>query len=116
MKTKLKKIYLKKIIKNGKYLFIYPISSVFIIEKRNNEQHSSINLIGTLVKKKKFRKSVSRNRIKRLLKASFFLNKCIFKKKDKIYYVIFIYQTLYFPNYKNIDDSVKKILNKIKCY
>ncbi|WP_023469913.1 hypothetical protein [Blattabacterium cuenoti] len=45
-----KKIF-EEIIKNGKYLFVYPILSVFLSKKTNNEKDLSINLIGTLVKK-----------------------------------------------------------------
>ncbi|WP_185862245.1 hypothetical protein [Blattabacterium cuenoti] len=50
MKIKGKKIF-EEVIKNGKYLFIHPISSVRL-EKINDKKDSSINLIGTLVKKK----------------------------------------------------------------
>ncbi len=42
----------KTVIKNGKYLFFYPILSIFLSKKINNEKNLSINLIGTLVKKK----------------------------------------------------------------
>ncbi|WP_341660803.1 hypothetical protein [Blattabacterium cuenoti] len=42
----------KEVIKNGKYLFVYPILSVFLSKKTKNEKNLSINLIGTLVKKK----------------------------------------------------------------
>ncbi|WP_341665780.1 hypothetical protein [Blattabacterium cuenoti] len=42
----------EEVIKNGKYLFVYPILSVFLLKKINNEKNLSINLIGTLVKKK----------------------------------------------------------------
>ncbi|WP_096377989.1 hypothetical protein [Blattabacterium cuenoti] len=41
----------EEIIKNGKYLFVYPILSVSLSKKKNNEKDLSINLIGTLVKK-----------------------------------------------------------------
>ncbi len=46
-----KKIF-EKVIKNGKYLFIYPILSVFLSKKTNFKKNLSINLVGTLVKKK----------------------------------------------------------------
>ncbi|WP_185853448.1 hypothetical protein [Blattabacterium cuenoti] len=51
MKTKGKKIF-DKVIKNGKYLLVDPVSSIFLLEKINYEKNSLINLIGTLVKKK----------------------------------------------------------------
>ncbi|WP_160142074.1 hypothetical protein [Blattabacterium sp. (Nauphoeta cinerea)] len=42
----------EKIIKNGKYLFVYPILSVFLSKEKNFLQNSTVNLVGTLVKKK----------------------------------------------------------------
>jgi|GEM_PF-5187378 RNase P protein component len=74
-----KKIF-EKVIKNGKYLLIHPILSVFLLQKINCEKNLSLNLVGTLVKKKKIKKSVHRNRIKRLLKASFFFKPIDFEK------------------------------------
>ncbi|WP_185871754.1 hypothetical protein [Blattabacterium cuenoti] len=41
----------EKVIKNGKYLFFYPVLSVFLSEK-SFEKKLSINLVGTIVKKK----------------------------------------------------------------
>ncbi|WP_185856858.1 hypothetical protein [Blattabacterium cuenoti] len=46
-----KKIF-EEVIKNGKYLFVDPILFAFLSKKTNDERNSSINLIGTLVKKK----------------------------------------------------------------
>ncbi|WP_341654620.1 ribonuclease P protein component [Blattabacterium cuenoti] len=106
----------EEVIKNGKYLFVYPILSVFLSKKTNNENHLSINLIGTLVKKKFLKKSVHRNRIKRLLKASFLLNKSMIEKyviNKNYYYIIFIYKAFYLPEFININESVIKIFNKI---
>ncbi|WP_185858786.1 ribonuclease P protein component [Blattabacterium cuenoti] len=65
-------------------------------------------------KKKIFKKSVHRNKIKRLLRASFFLNKFILYEKSKNYYIILIYNSHFFPKFINIDISIKKIFNKIK--
>ncbi|WP_238785060.1 hypothetical protein [Blattabacterium cuenoti] len=45
-----KQIFFEKIIKNGKYLFSYPVLCVFLLE--TEKQNLSINLVGTLVKKK----------------------------------------------------------------
>ncbi|WP_185857431.1 hypothetical protein [Blattabacterium cuenoti] len=50
MQFKEKKSF-EKVIKNGKYFFVYPILSVLLSEK-SFDKNSSINLVGTLVKKK----------------------------------------------------------------
>ncbi|WP_238784102.1 hypothetical protein [Blattabacterium cuenoti] len=51
MHLKEKKIF-EKVIKNGKYLFVYPVLSVFLLKETNFGKNLSLNLIGTLVKKK----------------------------------------------------------------
>ncbi|WP_185852258.1 hypothetical protein [Blattabacterium cuenoti] len=50
MQFKEKKIF-EKVIKNGKYFFVYPILSALLSEK-SFDKNLSINLVGTLVKKK----------------------------------------------------------------
>ncbi|WP_119305357.1 ribonuclease P protein component [Blattabacterium cuenoti] len=109
-----KKIF-EELIKNGKYLFEYPILSIFLLKKIDNEKNLSPNLIGILVKKIFFKKSVHRNRIRRLLKASFFLNKSIIENyiKNQKFYIIFIYKAFYLPEFNNINKSVIKTFNKI---
>ncbi|WP_341658107.1 ribonuclease P protein component [Blattabacterium cuenoti] len=110
-----KKIF-EEVIKNGKYLFSYPILSISLSKKTNNKKNLSIQLIGTLVKKIFFKKSVHRNRIKRLLKASFLLNKSMIEKyviNKNYYYIIFIYKAFYLPEFRNINESIIKIFNKI---
>ncbi len=49
IKLKKKKIF-EEIIKNGKYIFVFPISSVFLCTKEKNNKYPI--LIGTIVKKK----------------------------------------------------------------
>lgn len=51
MQFREKKIF-EKVIKNGKYLFVYPVLSVFLFKDRNFEKNFSFSLVGTLVKKK----------------------------------------------------------------
>ncbi|WP_394366941.1 ribonuclease P protein component [Blattabacterium cuenoti] len=67
--------------------------------------------------KKNLKKSVHRNRIKRLLKASFILNKYILEKNMiKSCYIIFIYKAFYLPKFKDVNESIISILNKINHY
>ncbi|WP_394366698.1 hypothetical protein [Blattabacterium cuenoti] len=50
------------------------------------------------------------------MKASFFLNKSILEKEiiNKNYYIIFIYKAFDLPEFKNVNESIIKIFNKIK--
>ncbi|WP_408870564.1 hypothetical protein [Blattabacterium cuenoti] len=51
------------------------------------------------------------------MKASFLLNKPMIEKyvinKKNYYYIIFIYKAFYLPEFKNVNESVIKIFNKI---
>ncbi|WP_238783964.1 hypothetical protein [Blattabacterium cuenoti] len=50
------------------------------------------------------------------MRACFSLNKFILEKhiRSKIFYIIFIYKSLYYPEFEDINQSIKKIFNKIK--
>ncbi|WP_185851836.1 hypothetical protein [Blattabacterium cuenoti] len=56
--------------------------------------------------------------MKRLLRASFFLNKLTLEKKikcsDTIYQIIFIYIGIHLPKFKEINQSIKKIFSIMK--
>ncbi|AGW86262.1 hypothetical protein K645_2416 [Blattabacterium sp. (Nauphoeta cinerea)] len=47
------------------------------------------------------------------MRASFFSNKSILEKMHKNVYIIFIYKSFYFPEFKNINESIINIFNKI---
>ncbi|WP_394798466.1 hypothetical protein [Blattabacterium cuenoti] len=49
------------------------------------------------------------------MKASFFINKNILEKNliKQNYYIIFIYQSYCFPTFKNVNDSIINIFNKV---
>ncbi|WP_185873949.1 ribonuclease P protein component [Blattabacterium cuenoti] len=102
------------ILEYGNFLSVFPIKIAYFLEKRKKKT-TLIKLIGILVKKKIFKKSVHRNKIKRLFRASLLFNKYILEQKinfNKIY-IVFIYKGLFLPTFKIIDTSIKKILNQI---
>ncbi|WP_185851098.1 ribonuclease P protein component [Blattabacterium cuenoti] len=99
-------------IKNGKLFVFFPISIFFFLYPNEKKDKKWTNFIGILIKKK-FKKAVDRNRIKRLLKASFFLNKDLLKKYKFYYHIVFIYQSPFLPKFKNINSIVKNIFCKI---
>ncbi|WP_238785689.1 hypothetical protein [Blattabacterium cuenoti] len=54
MQMKSKKIF-DKVLKNGKYFLVDPVSCIFLSEETNSEKSSLIKLTGTVVKKKYLR-------------------------------------------------------------
>ncbi|WP_185877988.1 hypothetical protein [Blattabacterium cuenoti] len=54
-KIKVKKNFFNLVMKNGIYIYIYPIFSIFYFENFYYINKHSINLIGILIKKKKLK-------------------------------------------------------------
>ncbi|XOD68851.1 MAG: ribonuclease P protein component [Flavobacteriales bacterium AspAUS03] len=70
--------------------------------------------IGVSVSKKFFKRAVDRNRIKRLLRTSYRLNKTILKKrKNKSYHIMFIYTSKTLACFDEINEVMKKILHRL---
>ncbi|WP_185882649.1 ribonuclease P protein component [Blattabacterium cuenoti] len=70
-------------------------------------------------KKKVFKKAVHRNKIKRLFRSAYVLNKYILENKihnNKIYYIVFIYQGSILPTFHVINFSLKKIFINLKFF
>lgn len=72
---------------------------------------------GVGVSTKNFKKSVDRNRVKRLAREAYRLQKKILEKKlieaNSYLTVFFIYTGKELPEYKDINDKIGKVLNKL---
>jgi ribonuclease P protein component len=94
---------------------VYPLHIVYVEKKPVSGLPASI-LIS--VPKKRFKKAVSRNRIKRLIRESYRLNKKEFWEflctKDKGLLIAFIYVGNELCEYKKIEASLIKALNELK--
>jgi len=66
------------------------------------------------VGKKKFKLSVKRNKIKRLMREAFRLNACEYIGKDNSYNVAFVFTGPDLPNYKEVENSMKDLLISFK--
>lgn len=72
---------------------------------------------GVGVSTKNFKKAVDRNRVKRLAREAYRLQKKILEKKlieaNSYLTVFFIYTGKELPEYKDINDKIGKVLNKL---
>lgn len=119
--TKVEKIKSKKeldnLFANGKTLLVYPLKIFYFFKDCADENNIRC---GVGVSKKHFAKAVNRNRIKRLLREAFRLNKFILKEtihqKQLSFFVLYIDKTLPI-NFDFINEKMKKAMaNILKKY
>lgn len=98
---------------NGKSFICYPLRVIYLIREQS-EQNSCSILVS--VPKKRIKKAPHRNRIKRLIRESYRLNKGLITKIDmdtKSLDVAFIYVKDTASDFSDIEKAMQKALNKI---
>lgn len=101
------------IFEKGKSFISYPLRVVYL-EHEQSESTSCSILVS--VPKKRIKKAVHRNRIKRLVRESYRLNRALINKLEldqQPIDVAFIYVKDTATNFNEIDKAIKKALNQI---
>ena len=97
----------------GKSLGVFPLRVYFKFLPVGNEEEAALQ-IGVTVSKKHFKKAADRNRIKRLLREAYRLQKepinSFVKERNLKGLVFFIYVDKVMARYKNIYETVTKAL------
>lgn len=118
---KSERLYLKKdidrLFNNGQSFISYPLRIVYLSDTGDNIPASGISvLIG--VPKKRIRRAAQRNRIKRLIREAFRLNKNelsnLYKQESKHLLVAFMYVCNEAKAYTNIEKSILKAFTIIR--
>lgn len=105
------KEHIKQIFKNG---ISFSIEYIRIIYLESKYKKFDTDKIGISVSKKLFKRAVDRNRIKRLIKTSYALNKYILKKNhDRSYKIVFLYKKNLLVQFDKINIIIKKILYQL---
>lgn len=106
-KEKLKsKKAVDQIFTNGKSISAYPLRLVFV---KNN---TSLK-VGVSVSKRNFKNAVHRNRIKRLLREAYRLNKSVlYDNQLTDYAFMIIYNHKDMPDFELINEKTKKLFHK----
>ena len=102
---------IKGLFKNGKSLFQYPIKLVYLDLPEGNPQIKK-SQFAISVPKKRFKKAVDRNRIKRLIREAIRHNKSVIQD-DPILIMMVIYVAKEELSVKIIEASIKKLLLKL---
>ncbi|HET8809342.1 MAG TPA: ribonuclease P protein component [Flavobacteriaceae bacterium] len=108
-KLKSKKLF-DQLFSEGKSVNAFPVKLVFVpIE---NQENASTHKTGVSAPKRKFKKAVDRNRLKRLLREAFRKNKHLINNTEQKYALLFIYTGKEIVPYSTIFSAVEKLLHK----
>ena len=106
-KLKSKKLF-EALFVEGKSVHAFPIKLLYL--PTPFDDGSKIK-VGVVAPKKRFKNAVSRNRIKRLLREAYRLNKpLIFNNIEGNFAFLFLYLGEKIPDYKEVDMAMKKAL------
>lgn len=104
---------ISRIFNNGIFFYSDIISIAFV---KSLDIGQTKHKIGISVPKKLFKLAVTRNKIKRLIREAYRLNKhSLYKNStnDDIYNIMFIYKSKTVLSYNNIQAEIVKILKKV---
>ena len=109
---------IEKLFAEGKSFVVNPFRVYFLFDGMLNAQHSMFNIqFGVGVSAKNFRKAVDRNRIKRLTREAWRLQKNELSEKikatQKQLNVFFIYTGKELPDFTTVKDKVAVALKKL---
>lgn len=107
-------IKIDRLFTDGKAFLVYPLRTVYFI---SSENPSGVEVLIS-VPKKKFKKAVHRNRIKRLIREAYRLNKnelCnVVISGNLQMQVAFVYVADKELNFHELNDKMKQILDQLK--
>ncbi|MBU3026742.1 ribonuclease P protein component [Zobellia galactanivorans] len=108
-KLKSKKL-IERLFVEGKSVSVYPIKLIYLPTPFNDEVRFKA---GMAVPKKNFKSAVKRNRIKRLLRESYRLNKPdILNNTEGSFAFLFLYLGKDMPSYASTERSMKALLQR----
>ena len=106
-KLKSKKVF-EQLFLEGSSIKAFRIKLLYI--RADFDDNTNIK-VGVVAPKKRFKSAVKRNRIKRLMRESYRLNKhTVFNKIEGNFAFLFLYLGNAMPSYDEVDGAIKKLL------
>lgn len=108
---------IEELFDRGKSINVFPVRILYIFSNLEADEKSLLQ-VGVSVSKRNFKRAVDRNRVKRLLREAYRLQKkelleLLIKQKKKGF-VFFIYTDKQLPEYSMIFDTMTKCLSTLK--
>ena len=108
-RIKSKKLF-EQLFSEGKSMTNYPIKLIFV--ETSFEENVPLK-IAVVVPKRNFKSAVKRNRIKRLLREAYRLNKgLVFNKTERQFALVFLYLGKEMPDYRLVEHKLTGVLQK----
>ncbi|WP_165025210.1 MULTISPECIES: ribonuclease P protein component [unclassified Dysgonomonas] len=105
-----------RLFAQGESFIAYPLRVVYFVEDELNEEKQVPTVLAS-VSKKKFKRAVKRNRVKRLIREAYRLNKQpihdLLKVNGKRLEIAFLYLKDELPTYGEIEKSMLKTINQL---
>lgn len=100
-----------RLFASGSSFISYPLRVVYLLEDRRDEDQPAVRVLVS-VSKRKFKRAVKRNRVKRLIREAYRLNKSEYSDLLSIYNqslnIAFLYLKGELPTLPEIEKSIKK--------
>ena len=108
---------IEELFARGKSINVFPVRILYIFSNLRTDEKPLLQ-VGVSVSKRNFKRAVDRNRIKRLLREAYRLQKKelleLLTEQKKKGFVFFIYTDKQLPEYSLISDTITKALNVLK--
>ncbi len=109
---------IERLFKDGNVIYEYPVRAIWI--KMQLPGNKTLARVSFSVSKKRFKKAVDRNRIKRLMREAYRLNKQQFilnlENKSVQTAIMFVYIGDNLTSFKFIENKIIVILNRIESF
>ena len=99
---------IEQLFEEGKSVLAYPLRMVYL-------KNEDLLKVGVSVSKRNFKNAVDRNRIKRVLRESYRLNKTmLIEHKIDTYTLMILYISKEIPDFTLVDSKMKVLISKFK--